>query len=63
MDELSIQEQESESIVNQLMVQLQEIQDKVNALNDSRESHDPETASSSGLPHVPSQPMSNPSPR
>ena len=39
------------------MAQIQELQDKVNSLSDSREICDPETASSSGLSHVPSQPM------
>ena len=52
-DELFIQEQERKSTVNQIMVQIQELQDKVNSLNDTREFVDP----------VPSQPMSIPSPR
>ena len=34
-----------------------------NSLNDAKELYDPETASSSGLSHVPSQPMSIASPR
>ena len=42
------------STVNQLTVQIQERQDRVNALSDSRKFYDPETASSSGLAHVPS---------
>ena len=33
-DELSIQEKESKSFVDQLMVQMQESQDQVNSLND-----------------------------
>ena len=41
------------------MVQIQELQDEVNSL----EFFDPETASSSGLSHVPSQLVSMPSPR
>ena len=45
------------------MVQILELQDKVNSLNDLKECYDPETASSSGLFFVPSQPMSIPSPR
>ena len=45
------------------MVQIQELQDKVKSLNDAEVFCDPETASSSGLSHVPSQPMSIPSPR
>ena len=38
-------------------------QGEINSLNDAKEFSDPETASSSGLSHVPSQPMSIPSPR
>ena len=49
--------------MNQFMVQVQELQDQVNSLNDARHFFDPETASSSGLSHVPSQPMGIPSPR
>ena len=55
--------QENPSAVNQLMVQIQELQDKVNSLNDAKEFCDLETARSSGLSHVPSQPTSVPSPR
>ena len=40
-DELSRQEWESQSFVNQLTVQIQELQDKVNSLNNSREFCDP----------------------
>ena len=47
VDEVSTQEQESKFTVNQLMVQIQELQDKVNFLNDTKEFYDPETASSS----------------
>ena len=36
-DELSIQERESKSTVNQPMVGIQELQEKVNSLNDGRE--------------------------
>ena len=49
------------STVNQLMFQIQELLDKVISLNDAREFYHPETASSSGLSHVPNQPMSTPS--
>ena len=63
LDELSMQQKENPSTVNQLMAQIQELQDKVNPLNDAKEFYDPETASSSGLSHVPSQPKSIPSPR
>ena len=51
------------STVNQLMAQIQGLQDKVNSLNEAREFDDPETASSSGLSHHPSQPVSIPSHR
>ena len=63
IDELSIPEKESRSTVHELMVQIQELQDKVNSLNDFSEFNDPETASSSGSSHVPSQLMRIPSPR
>ena len=59
--ELSPQKRQNLSTVNQLLPQIQEPQDKVNSLNDAREFYDLETASSSGLSHVPSQPMSIPS--
>ena len=61
--ELSTQEEESESTVNQLMVEIQELQDKDTSLNDAREFYDLETVSSSWLSHVPSQLVSIPSPR
>ena len=60
-EELSAQKEQSKSTVHQLMVQIQELQDNVNSLNDAKEFCHPETAS--GLSHVPSQPMSIPSPR
>ena len=63
IDELSTQEEESKATVNQLVVQIQKPQDKVNSLNDAREFYGLATASSSGLSHVPSQPVSIPSPR
>ena len=53
MDEFSQQESRvSQSSVNQFTVQIQELQDKVNSLNDSRDFQDLETASSSELSHV-----------
>ena len=63
IDKLSRREKESQSTVNQLTVQIHELQDEVNSLNDARDFFDPETASSSGLFHVPSQLWSIPSPR
>ena len=47
-------EEESKCTVSQLMVQTQELQDKVNSLSDAKGFFDPETAGSSGLFHVPS---------
>ena len=61
IDELYFQEKESQSTVNQLTVQIQDL-DKANSFNDNSEFYDPETASSSALSHVPSWPMSIPSP-
>ena len=63
IDELSRQEKESHSTVNQLTVQIQELQDKVDSLNGFREFCDPETASSCGFSHVPSHRVIVPSPR
>ena len=48
MDELSIQENESQSTVNQLTAQIQELHDKMNSLSDSGEFYDPDSTSSSG---------------
>ena len=59
---MSTQKEESKSTVHQLMVQIQELQDKLISLNDAKEFHDPQTASSSVFSHVPSQPVSIPSP-
>ena len=63
MKNFSQHNEESKSTVNQLVVEIQELQDKVNALNDAKEFFDLEIASSSGLSHVPSQLTSIPSPR
>ena len=62
-DELSTQKEESKSFVNRLVVQIHELQDKVNSLNGAKEFYDPEPASTSGLSHVPSQHVRSPSPR
>ena len=37
IDKISVQERESQSILNHLTFQIQELQDKVNSLSDSRE--------------------------
>ena len=49
--------------MSQLLTQFQDLQYKVNSLSDAREFYDPETGSSSGATHVPSQPSTIPSPR
>ena len=64
IDEWSMhQKKKDPPTVSQLSTQLQELQDKVNSLSHAREFYDPETASSSGATHVPSQPLCIPSPR
>ena len=47
--------------MSQLLTQIQELQNKVNSLSDAREVYGPETASSSGEFHVPSQRLTIPS--
>ena len=62
VDDLSRHElRESQFTVNQFAVQIQESQDKVDSLNDARDFHDLETASSFGLSHVPIHPSNVPS--
>ena len=53
---------ESQFTVNELTAQIQELQHKVSSVNDSGEFHDVESACSSKLSHVPSQPVIVPSP-
>ena len=48
--------------MNELTAQIQELQDKVKSMSDSREFQDVESACSSRLSHVPSQPVIVPSP-
>ena len=55
-------DKKSQSTRNQLTVQIQELQDKVNSLNESSEFYDLETASSFRLSHVPSHSNSIQSP-
>ena len=45
------------------LTQIQDLQNKLNSLSDAREFVDPDTASSSGASHVPSQPLMIQSPR
>ena len=49
--------------MNRRTIQIQELQDTVNSLNDSRDFHDLQTASSSALSHVPGHLVIVPSPR
>ena len=51
------------SSMNQFLSHIRTLQDPVNALSEDKELCDPETASSSGMSHVPSQPSRMPSPR
>ena len=62
-DELYAQKKEEPCTVNQLSSQIQDLQDKVYVLHEEEEFYDLETASSSGMSHVPSQPSRIPSPR
>ena len=57
------QERNPPTTASQLITQIQDLQSKVHSLSDAREFYDPETAISSGAPHVPSQPLNIPSPR
>ena len=63
IDEFSLQQRGNPSTVSQLLTLVQDLQDKVDSLSDAREFHYPETASSSGASHIPSQPWNIPSPR
>ena len=62
-DELSVQRERDPDTVSQLLTLIQDSHNKVNSLSDARDFHDPETASISGASHVPSQPLTIPSPR
>ena len=50
-------QERSPSVVNQLMGEIQELQNKVNSLTDERDFHDPEWSSSSWASHVPTRPV------
>ena len=63
INDLSTKKEERKSTVNQLMLQIRKLQDKMNSGNDAKEFYDPETARSSGFSSVPSQPVSILSPR
>ena len=56
IEEFSRQElRESQATIHELTSQIQELQDRVNYLNDSREFQDVESVCSGKLSHVPSQ--------
>ena len=64
IDEFSRQElRESQATKHELTSQIQELQDRVNLVNDSREIQDVESVCSGKLFHVPSQTAVVPSPR
>ena len=58
-----MQQERNPTSVSQLLTQMQDSQNRVDSLSEAREFHDPETASSSGAPNVPNQPLTVPSPR
>ena len=47
--------------MSQLLTLIQDLLNEVNSLSGARDFHDPDTASSSGASHVPSQPLTIPS--
>ena len=61
IEELSMNQEMSPSVVNQLMSEIQELQKKANSLTDQRDFHDPEGSSSYGASHVPTRPLTVPS--
>ena len=63
IDELSMQQERNPTIMSQIFTQIQDLQNKVNSFSDARDFFDPETASSSGVSHVPSQALIIQSPR
>ena len=64
IDEFSRQDlRESQATMQDLMSQIQELQEEVNLMIDSREFQDVESVCSGKLSHVPSQPAIVPSPR
>ena len=62
VDELSMQQERNPATESQLLTQIQDLQNKVKSLTDARDFYDPQTGSSSGASHVPSQPLNVPSP-
>ena len=56
-EELSLRQDRDPNSVSGLLKQIRELQEKVNSLTDAKEFRDPDTASCSGVSHVPSQPV------
>ena len=48
IDELSVHQERNATTTSQLLTQMQELQNKVNSLSDTREFYDPDSGSSSG---------------
>ena len=63
VDELCMQQERSPTTVSQILSQIRDFQNKANSLSEERYFHDPETPSSSGASHVPTQPLAVPSTR
>ena len=63
IDELSMHQERNLTTVSQLLTQFKDSHNKANSLSDASEFYDPESASSSGATHVPSQPCTIPSPK
>ena len=55
IDELSIRQERNPTTVSQLLAQIRDFQNEVNSASDAREFYDPESGSSSGATHAPSQ--------
>ena len=55
LDEFSVQQETDPETGSQIMTKIRDVQDNVNFLSDARDSHDPDSGSSSGHSHVPEQ--------
>ena len=62
-DELFMHQESNLTTVSRLLTQIRDSQNKINSLSDAREFYDPDSGSSSGATHVPSQPSAIPTPR
>ena len=61
IEELSMNQERSPSVANQLLSEIQKLQNNANSLTDERDFHDAEGSSSSGSSHVPTRPLNVPS--